>query len=152
MIPYSAAAPGTAASVPLVLQTKGQAVSAFAATIVFDPAALRLDPTDADGSGVPDAVHFQAPTGTFSLARYDPGAGRLDLVAAGVVSPLPRLADGILVTVDFLPADGGAGTATPLHLDNLSLGSPSGAPVPVVPGELKLAAGGASVFLPVLLR
>ncbi|MFN8466895.1 MAG: cadherin repeat domain-containing protein [Caldilineaceae bacterium] len=153
LMPYAVdVTPGAATSIPLVLQTHGQPVSAFAATIIFDPAVLQLDPTDADGSGVPDAVHFQMPPGMFTLARYNPRAGRLDLVAAGIVAPLPQLADGALVTVDFLPAGGAGGTATALRLDNLSLGSTSGTHVPVVPGELKSADGGASVFLPVLLR
>ena len=153
LLPYSVAAvSGAATSVPLVLQTQGQAVSAFAATIVFDPAALQLDPTDADGSGVPDAIHFQTPAGTLTLARYDPVAGRIDLIAAGIVSPLPLLADGTLATVDFRRAGGAAGTPTTLRLENLSLGSPAGTRVPVVTGEWMPSRGAASVFLPVLLR
>lgn len=153
LLPYAVdAVPGTATSIPLVLDAQGQAVSAFAATVVFEPDLFQIDPTDADGSGVPDSIHFQTPPGTFTLALYEPGTGRLDLVAAGIVSPPPQLADGTLVTIDFLPAAGTAGAPAALQLENLSLGSPTGTPVPVTPGVLQPTRGKSYVFLASLLR
>ena len=148
----SAAAPvaGQMASVPLMLQTNSHDVAAFAVSVSFDPARLKLDPTDRDDDGVPDAVHFQLPAGMYRAATYDAAAGKVDVVATGVVMPLPKLADGVLVTLDLQAANSAGGTVA-LTLGNVSLGDSNGGTVPaVVEATAPLSTSG-RVYLPVLM-
>lgn len=149
-----AAAPllaGQTSNVPLTLQTKGHNVAAFAASLSFDGAKVKLDPTDADGDGLPDAVHFQLPAGMYRMASYDAVTGRLDLVATGLVMPLPTLADGVIVTVDLTPVAGADMTPAALTLSNLSLGDSEGSTVPAVAGVTDVPAAGMHLFLPAIV-
>jgi hypothetical protein len=143
---------GQGTAVPLVLQTNTHDVSAFAASVSFDPAELKLDPTDSDADGVPDAVHFQLPAGMYRMAAYDAAAGTVDLVATGVVMPLPTLPDGVLVTLTLTAVDGAAGTATALTLDNLSLGDSAGGSVPAVVETTSPLSTAGRVFLPAVMQ
>jgi hypothetical protein len=138
-----------AGSVPLTLQTNGHNVAAFAVSLAFDPALVKLDPTDADGDGLPDAVHFQLPAGMYRLASYDAVGGRIDLVATGLVMPLPTLADGVLVTMDLTPVTAAPATLT---LSNLSLGDSEGGAVPAVAGVTDAPAAGMRLFLPAIVH
>ena len=148
----SAAAPaaGQVASVPLMLQTNSHDVAAFAASVSFDPARLKLDPTDRDDDGVPDAVHFQLPAGMYRAATYDAAAGKVDVVATGVVMPLPKLADGVLVTLDLQAANNAGGTVA-LTLGNVSLGDSNGGTVPAVMEATAPLSPSGRVYLPVLM-
>jgi hypothetical protein len=139
---------GQVMPVQLTLQTNAHDVSAFAASIVFDSTKLALDPADVDADGVPDAVHFQLPAGMYRMAAYDAAAGRIDLVATGMVMPLPQLADGVVITLNFKAAEGADGTAASLTLDNLSLGDSSGGTVPAVVETTSPLGVGSFVFLP----
>jgi hypothetical protein len=145
-------AAGQTSSVPLTLQTNGHNVAAFAASLSFDPAKVKLDPTDADGDGLPDAVHFQLPAGMYRMASYDAAAGRVDLVATGLVMPLPTLADGVLVTLDLTPMDGADTSPAAITLSNLSLGDSEGSTVPSVAGVTEVPAAGMRLFLPAIVQ
>jgi hypothetical protein len=142
---------GAVAAVPLLLETNNHDVAAFAASIVFDPARLRLDPADADRDGVPDAVHFHLPPGMYRAAAYDTAAGRVDLVAAGVAKPLPKLVDGQVVTLDLTIVDD-AESAAALALANLSLGDSEGGAVPVAAGTTGAEAPGGRMYLPAVMQ
>jgi plastocyanin len=142
---------GQGTAVPLVLRTNTHDVSAFAASVSFDPAKLKLDPTDSDADGVPDAVHFQLPAGMYRMATYDAAAGTVDLVATGIMMPLPTLPDGVFVTLTLAAADGATGTATALTLDNLSLGDSAGGSVPAVVETTSPLSAGSRVFLPAVM-
>jgi hypothetical protein len=144
--------PGQVTSVPLVLKTNEHDVAAFAASVSFDPAQLKLDPADSDADGVPDAVHFDLPAGMYRAATYDAAAGKVDLVATGIVMPLPQLTDGVVVTLNLQPVDGAEGKTTPLTVGNLSLGNSEGGTVPVlVETNDELSVGG-RVFLPAVMQ
>jgi hypothetical protein len=150
-----AAAPliaGQPSNVPLTLQTNGHNVAAFAASLAFDPAKVKLDPTDSDGDGLPDAVHFQLPAGMYRMASYDAAAGQIDLVATGLVMPLPTLTDGVFVTVDLTPVAGADMTPAALTLSNLSLGDGDGGAVPVVTDVTDVPAVGMRLFLPAIVQ
>jgi hypothetical protein len=141
-----------AVRLPLELETNEQDVSAFAATITFDPEVLKLDAADNDGDGLPDAVHFNLPAGMYRLAAYDAAAGRIDLVATGIVMPLPKLSDGVLLTLDLQAMEGADGAVTAITLTNLSLGDSLGGTVPVIAEHKELLTGGGRVFLPSLMH
>ncbi len=145
-------APGQATVVPLSLESRGHAVSAFAASITFDPGKLVLDRTDGDGDGLPDAVHFQLPDGTQPMVFYTPATGRIDLVATGVMSPMPTFGDGVIVTLDLKAAPGAGTDVTAVTLSNLSLGDSTGGAVPVVAATLPAPAARTNLFLPAIVH
>lgn len=144
--------PGQATVVPLSLESRGYAVSAFAASITFDPRKLVLDRTDGDGDGLPDAVHFQLPDGTQPMVFYTPATGRIDLVATGVMSPMPTFGDGVIVTLDLKAAPGAGTDVTAVTLSNLSLGDSTGGAVPVVAATLPAPAARTNLFLPAIVH
>jgi len=141
---------GQATRVPLLLQSNGYGISAFAATLSFDPAQLTLDAADADGDGLPDAVQFNLPEGMFRMVDYDAAAGKVNLVATGLVMPLPTLADGVVLTVDLTPVAGASDASAALALSNLSLGDGDGGAVPAAVSVIDAAAN--HLFLPAIVR
>ncbi len=142
--------PGQVTQVPLRLQSNDHNVAAFAATINFDPAQFKLAAADADQDGVLDAVQFHLPNGMYAVADYDAAAGRVDLVATGIVMPLPTLPDGLLATLALTPVENATGASSAVSLSNLSLGDSEGASVPSLAGVTDVLAPMMRLFLPAL--
>jgi uncharacterized repeat protein (TIGR01451 family) len=124
-------ATGAATAVPIYLNTNGNAVAAAAFTITYDPALLHLDASDANGDGLPDALHFSVP-GDFVKSAKLTAPGRIQVLLADMALPLATLPDGVLATL-HLTADAAAdGQTAAIGFAAPSLGSASGRRVPLV--------------------
>jgi hypothetical protein len=109
------------------LQGGGGRVGAAVYVLRYDQAALRLDPTDANGDGVPDVIHLVAPAGFAVAAQVDEAAGVIKFYMADIAAPIAALSDGVLTTVRFQQLD--AQKATGLTFSDAvraSLGSVDG--------------------------
>jgi len=103
-----AARPGAAVEVPIRFGAKGHEISTLLFSIDYDSTALLLDPADADGDGVPDAVALKLPAGLVGSATLDPNDtdGELDVLITGMQAPLPKVPDGTVVVLTFRPQSG----------------------------------------------
>lgn len=147
-----AAAPGANVTLPVSLQSQGNGVASLAFAVKVDTAQFALDPTDADEDGIPDAVTLNAPTGMLRMAFYDPAAGEIQIVLAGMVMPLPVLEDGIVANIQLVGKPGATGSAAAVALENVSLGDTEGGALPV---QVELVAPEGSlprIFLPFVNR
>ncbi|MCE7988319.1 MAG: DUF11 domain-containing protein [Caldilinea sp. CFX5] len=86
-------------TVPLTLATNGLAVVATTFAVSYDPTCLHVDPTDGNGDGLPDALHFALPTAVQTMVQMDPTAGRINLFLADTTPPLTPLPDGVIATL-----------------------------------------------------
>ena len=120
----------TAVEAPVYLQTNGSNVGAAAFTVNFDPAQLRLDPTDGDQDGIPDAVILNAPAGMLRMVMYDAAPGQIHIMLSGVVMPMPTLADGKLASITLTGSAQATGVLTQVTLTDVSLGDADGNEVP----------------------
>lgn len=147
-----AANPGANVTLPVSLQSQGNGVASLALAVKVDTAQFALDPTDADEDGIPDAVTLNAPTGMLRMAFYDPAAGEIQIVLAGMVMPLPVLEDGIVANIQLVGKPGATGSAAAVALENVSLGDTEGGALPV---QVELVAPEGSqprIFLPFVNR
>ncbi len=102
MIPASTPAEsGGQVTVPITLQSNGNAVSSLLFSIDFDETWLTFDPTDHDQDGIPDAIHFNLPEHFVRSVTFDSSdhAGELDIMLASFASPAPALPDGVLLNL-----------------------------------------------------
>lgn len=94
----------------VVLEPEGHDLNALAFSLDYDETLFDFDPTDADGDGTPDAVHFPGPPRSMqgvSFAASDT-AGELDFLLADLVAAPQIFPGGTLVEVDLQPlAPGG---------------------------------------------
>jgi hypothetical protein len=103
---------GRPVQVPVNFTANGFEIAAATFSVDMDDSCLRFDPTDGDGDGIPDAIHFSLPTDFQGSASVDLSdtTGELDFFVADVQPPLAALPDGTLATIDFkatcLPTDG----------------------------------------------
>ena len=122
---------GAGLTAQVELTNPGNIVTALVFTLVFDPAEIGLDPTDADGDGAPDALTWALPLQARAWAFAAPGVLQVALVMA-VTPPTPLPAGNLLaVHVDRLgSADAG------FRFQRVSAGSRTGGSVTVqVPDE-----------------
>ncbi len=131
------AAPGASVDVPIRFTSDGHAISTLLFSIDYDSSILVLDPADADGNGIPDAIALSLPAGLVATAQLDTTDvdGELDMLITGVRAPLPAVPDGTLVVLTFQPQGGKAtdGATTTLRFASAppaSFGSTTGQSVP----------------------
>ena len=129
------ARPGLAVAVPVQFTANGNAIASMAFTLNFDPSQFTFDPADNDLDGLPDAITLPAANGLFRMAAYDAAHGRLRVLVAGVVMPLPLLADGQMVTVELSGSPGATAQLGRLTLTDVSLGGAEGQAVPAESGS-----------------
>ncbi|MCB0061263.1 MAG: hypothetical protein KDE19_04090 [Caldilineaceae bacterium] len=124
--------------VPITLSSNGHAVAAAAFSLQVGDA---FDPTDGDGDGLPDMVHFPELTED-ALFTATWQAGRLDVAMTQLTPPFTPLPDGALLAITVLSQN------TTVAFDPVappSLGSTTGASVPLYVETSR-------VFLPTVLR
>lgn len=94
---------GRKATVPVNFAGQGLHIAATAFAVNFDESCLRLDPTDADSNGIPDAVKLMTPPGFELIARANISDtnSELNLFIGDLTPPLTALPDGPLVTIDL---------------------------------------------------
>lgn len=83
------------------LSAEQQGVAAVAFRLHYDPKVLKIDTTDKDNNGVPDAVSFSLPTTFQTWAMVDNSAGELQVAVANVNLPVDQLASAEWMHVAF---------------------------------------------------
>ena len=125
----------------IALDTAGQSLSALAFSLDIDESVLRLDPTDADADGVPDAVRFLGTAASLKSAAYDADDtdGELDILLADLQEVASPFVEGVLLEIEFevlAPSTGGglsfATMPTP-SFGNITGGSIAGSGEPFTP-------------------
>jgi len=77
-------------------------VSSVAFVIDYDEAWLTLDPTDANGDNIPDAISLSLPEGfSATVPQVNPTAGTVTIFVGDLMPPLASLPDGALLTLTF---------------------------------------------------
>jgi hypothetical protein len=138
---------GSAISVPVTLDAKGGAIAGAAFTLTYDPQRAALDPTDADGDGLPDAVVFAIDSSLKRSVSVDAEAGTIKIAVYGLSLPLPTLADGVVATVRLQAL--GDEALKGINLADAALGNNAGGNTPV---EVEVGGVSAqrSLYLPVI--
>jgi hypothetical protein len=130
----SAQALGSSVTLPVSLNSGDTSVSSVAFSIDYDETRLALNPTDADGDGVPDALRLAAPD-TFELvATFDANDtnGEIDIFIGDIATPLAALPDNTILSVTFDLVGQPTGTAAVNIADApaVSFGTLQGASAP----------------------
>jgi len=154
------ARPGDVVVVPLSFKANEAAIASLAFSVDFDADLLSIDPTDADGDGIPDAVALHLPGAFVATVMLDPGDtdGEIDFVITDLLPPLAELPDGSLVEMTFTVAQAAASQTAAVRFSRdpaPSFGSTAGASVPgvSVDGSVRIMAGPAALLhLPWLAR
>jgi hypothetical protein len=100
---FAAGDAGGTADLPVNFTGNGAGVGVALFRLEWDTTLLRIDPTDANMNGIPDAIQFSLPAG-FSASvdlSQGPAAGGLLVTIVDNFSPLPGLLDGELMTITF---------------------------------------------------
>jgi hypothetical protein len=142
---------GGTVAVPVALDTAGQSVASAAFILEFDPALFGVDPADADGNGIPDAVAFTLPDSFAKSVLVDNEQGQIKVAVFGTSMPLPLLHDGVIATVTLYGKASVMGQSI-VGLERVSLGSDQGQSLTVVSdsGIITFGAANSSLFLPLL--
>ena len=119
-------------------------------SLVYDPAQMVIDPTDANQDGIPDAIVIEGPAEFLKLAQVSYLNDQVDFALVDTTAPLSTLADGLLVNVRFTRISAG----TPkLTVANVSVGNDTAVTMPVeVEYGQGLAQAVSRVFLPTVRR
>lgn len=141
-----------AVDVPVSLQTNGSGVGAIAFTLQVDPAIFVLDETDADEDGIPDMVSLNVPASMMQMVQVDLETGKIDVMASGVMPPLPTLNDGIVAIIRLTGGSQAAGAFAPLQLTNVSLGDTDGGTVEAEVVMVMPEGPSQGIFLPLITR
>ena len=123
-IPSSYPAPaGGSVLLPLDFLNGGNAIDTIFFVIDYDATLLILDPTDADGDDIPDALTFHLPDGYVALVETSAtgGNGRLQVLIYNESSAIRRISSGRLIDALFAVAPVGA----PQFTDLIFLHSPA---------------------------
>lgn len=139
------------------LRSAGNSISAAVYSLRIDRSALRFDPTDADGNGVPDAVTLLAPVGFATQVAFDEATSTLNVYIADVALPLAALPDGALATIRLHAIDaqlGNAPGAVSWIDGSASLGSSGGVSISVDTLDASAPDAGSArrVYLPTIMR
>lgn len=144
-----AAAPGATVSVPIQLDTAGNAVVAAIFAVDINDAHLSFDATDANNDGVPDAVSLNTPNGMTVGATYNVTESRIEIIIYDM-PPFAELTDGTLATVNLTVKEDVTVSETAINLTTSSLGNSQGQSVPleVTNGSVTIETqpGGQSTF------
>lgn len=124
-----------AATVDIVLTSRGHAASAVAFVVNYDATELRFDTHDRNGDGVPDAVTVPFVTDGKHVTVTDRG-GQLAIALADITAAPTGFADGPLLTISFgvdHPVGSQAVTSALAFSQEeaVSLGSVAGTVIPV---------------------
>jgi hypothetical protein len=73
----------------------------------YDADWLSINPTDADGNDIPDAIAFDLPSGFEIFVTSDPDDvnGELDFFIIDIAPPLEPLPDGVIANITFNTGD-----------------------------------------------
>ncbi|MEZ4663687.1 MAG: M36 family metallopeptidase [Caldilineaceae bacterium] len=140
--------PGGQVAVPVVFAGNGNAAAAAVFALTYDQSQLTLDPTDANGDGIPDAVAFNLP------AQFAPNVslgrdGRIQIAIADLAPPLALVPDGTIATVTFTAnaaADGATASIGFAPDFAASLGVNTGASAPVTTSDGSVIIGATEVI------
>ncbi len=87
--------------VPIQFEPGGFAITSLVFALEYNPALATIDPADADGDGLPDAVAFDLPGGFQAAATLDNQTGLLQVILADVTAPLSQLPEQIIAWVTW---------------------------------------------------
>ena len=148
------AAPGTTVSVPIKLDSNGNAVAAAGFALDFDASQFSFDTTDANGDGTPDAVTFHTPASMTTYASYNAAESRVEVAVYGISIPLPTLNDGLIATIELQVSESATGNTVDLDLTNGSMGNTAGQDVAVeaIGSSVTINQVLKSIFLPSLRK
>ena len=107
-------------------------ISSIVFALEYDPAVAGIDPTDADGNGIPDAIALNLPPEFQAAVIVDAAAGRLQVMIADVATPLAPLPKQVIAQVTW-QVKGGAVEAANLRFSEsirASFGDINGRSVP----------------------
>lgn len=144
-----AAAVGESVIVTVNLDNDGEAISGVIFSLDVEPACLALNPTDADGDGIPDAAQFVLPPQFTPSLSYQPDDedGEIDVVITDYSPPLGSLPNGPLLALRFevvcTPPAGENSRVSDILFSNyppVSFGNPAGESVPglISTGSVKI--------------
>ncbi len=149
--------PNRTITIPITLQTGGEAVASVAFSLDYDQIWLSLDPSDANSDGLPDSVHFSLPPGFTAIASLEPADadGELDVLIADLTPPLSSLPGGVLATLTFAVGPAPFGSQAPVAFaaaPAASFGSASGQSLPGHALSGAVLIGSHPRYLPLLLH
>lgn len=129
---------GATVNVPIRLSNAGNHVAAATFALAFKADQLSFDPTDNNGDGLPDAIHFTIPQSMVASVHYNIELSRIEVAVYGINLPMPLLADGALANITLQVKPDITVERAPLALELASLGDDAGQTV-------ELTASGADV-------
>ena len=92
---------GDRVTVPIGFSPGEHQISSVVFALDYNPAVMGIDPTDADGNGIPDAVMFNLPPEFVAAASVDQEAEQLRVMIADVSAPLAALPEQVIVAVTW---------------------------------------------------
>lgn len=129
----SATPEGSSVTLPVSLDSSGANISSVAFSIDYDETRLALDPTDADGDDVPDALRLTTPDGFELVATFDASDtdGEIDIFIGDLAPALATLPDGAIlsVTLDVVEQSGSIAAVRVATEPAVSFGTTQGASV-----------------------
>jgi hypothetical protein len=100
--------------VPIGFTPADHQISSVVFALDYDPSVAGIDPTDADGNGIPDVVAFNLSPEFQAAIIVDNQVGRLQIMIADVATPLAALPEQVLAQVTW-QVKGGAVEAANLR-------------------------------------
>ena len=116
------ASPGETVTLPITINSQGNAIAAAGFRVRFDESQLRFDPTDADEDGIPDAVRFQVPDDMITIANFNANNHYLEIAIIGMAVPMPTLTDGEIISITLQVRESATANSTTIQLTDASLG------------------------------
>ncbi len=92
---------GDQLTVPIQFNPGGYAISSLVFALAYDPAVAGIDPTDADGNGIPDAVALNLPNEFQAGVILNNHTGLLQVMVADGAAPLAQLPQQIIARVTW---------------------------------------------------
>ncbi|MFN3980900.1 MAG: hypothetical protein ACK4SA_11015 [Caldilinea sp.] len=142
----------TVIDLPIHLETNGRDVAAIAFTVNFDPEKLLLDDTDADQDGIPDMISLNAPASMMQMVMVESEQGRIDVMASGVMPPLPLLSDGVIANIRLTGSSQASNAFAPVTITNVSLGDAEGSSMQAEVVMLTPEGTTPGIFLPLVTQ
>jgi hypothetical protein len=100
------ASSGSSVQVPVTFTSNGAQVAAVAFVVDYDENWLTLDPTDANGDAIPDAIAASlSPDFSITVPQVDATTGTARIFVGDLMPPLATLPDGALLTLTFAVGD-----------------------------------------------
>jgi hypothetical protein len=91
---------GETVTVPITYQSNDSEIASIIFSLNYT--GLRLDETDNDADGVPDAIQFSVPNGfNATVPKYDTATNTIGFYIADTAPPLNSMTDGTLATIEM---------------------------------------------------